>query len=100
MVTYHNTQTEVLTGDHVEFKVWAAFWRGWQQGKLYYVPGISRKNSELERDGLSWVAVHDVNGAQAGIWVEPETQQLRKTVRFIRRADDGLKPPADYNFAD
>ena len=101
MVTYHNTQTEVLPGDHVEFKVWGAFWRGWQPGRVYYVPGLSPKNSELERDGLSWVAVHDECGAQAGILVEPETQQLLKTVRFVRRADDGfIHTPPDYYFGD
>jgi hypothetical protein len=53
MVTYDNTQTEVLPGDHVEYKVWVSFWRGWQPGRVYYVPGISPKNSELERDGMS-----------------------------------------------
>jgi hypothetical protein len=101
MVTYHNTQIEVLPGDHVEFKMWAAFWRGWQPGRVYYVPGLSRRNAELERDGMSWVSVHSNRGGQAGIWIEPSTQQLRHTVRFLRRADDGFsQTPDDYYFGD
>ena len=91
MVTYYNTQTEALPGDHVEFKVWAAFWRGWQPGRVYYVPGISPKTPSLSAIVCHGSRFTTVNGAQAGIWVEPEAQQLLKTVRFIRRADDGLK---------
>ena len=101
MVTYYNTQTEVLVGDHIEFKIWAAFWRGWQPGRVHYVPGISPKNDELERDDMSWVSVHADHGGQTGIWVEPATQELRKTVRFVCRASDGFnKTPNDYYFGD
>ena len=101
MVTYHNTQIEVLPGDHVEFKIGLFFWRGWQPGRIYYVPGKSPRNPELERDGLSWVSVHADRGGQAGIVVDPSTQQLRHTVRFLRRADDGFtRTPDDYYFGD
>jgi len=101
MVTYYNTETPVLVGDHIEFKIWTAFWRGWQPGRVHYVPGISPRNPELERDGMSWVSVHSARDGQAGIWVEPSTHQLRKTVRFVRRADDDLThTPSDYYFGD
>jgi hypothetical protein len=101
MVTYYNTQTEVLIGDHVEFKVWIQFWRGWQPGRVYYVPGISPKNPELERDGMAWVSIHSPRGGQVGIWVDPLTRELRKTVRFVRRTDDELiNTPAGYYFGD
>ena len=101
MVTYHNTQTEVLIGDHVQFKTGLFFWRGWQVGRVYYVPGISPKNAELEFNGLTWVAIHDADGAQSGHIVLPETHQLKKNIRFIRRADDGLTTtPPNYYFGD
>ncbi len=101
MVTYHDSQTQVLVGDHVEFKLGLFFWRGWQPGRIYYVPGISPKNSELEYNGLTWVAIHDARGCQSGHVVLPETSQLQKNVRFVRRTDDNLNaPPGNYYFGD
>ena len=101
MVAYFNSQAEVLVGDHVEFKVWTSFWRGWQPGRVRYVPGISPKNPELEHDGMCWVSVHALECGQLGVWVEPSNRQLRKTVRFIRRSDDGLtSTSSDYYFGD
>jgi hypothetical protein len=101
MVTYYNTETQVLVGDHIEFKIWVALWRGWQPGRVHYVPGISPKNPELERDGMLWVSVHSARDGQAGIWVEPSRHQLRKTVRFVRRTDDDLThTPINYYFGD
>src|SRR5256885_637840 len=101
MVTYYNSKTEVLVGDHVEFKILLSFWRGWRRGRVYYVPGISPKNPELEFNGLTWVAIHDSNGGQSGHIVMPETYQLKKNVRFVRRADDGFEQtPSDYYFGD
>lgn len=100
-VTYHNTSTNVQIGDYVELKVWLLFWKGWQKGRVYYVPGISPKSDSLEYDGLSWVSIHDKNGSQVGVVVNPETGQLKKTVRFVRRSDDALtETPVDYSFPD
>ncbi|MBJ6802684.1 hypothetical protein [Geomonas propionica] len=100
-VTYYNTSTEVQIGDHVEFKVWLFFWKGWQKGRVYYVPGMSPKSDTLEYDGLSWVSIHDPKGSPVGVVVNPETGQLKETVRFIRRSDDELTgTPADYSFPD
>lgn len=98
---YHNSDVEVLVGDHVEFKTWIAFWRGWIPGRVYYVPGRSPMNDELEHNGLTWVGIGYGNGEQTGIVVTPETQQLRRTVRFVRRSDDGfVETPKDYYFGD
>jgi hypothetical protein len=100
-VCYHGTKTSVLVGDHVEFKIGLFFWRGWQPGRVHYVPGISPKNDELEYNGLTWVAIHDARGGQSGHVVLPETNQLRKTVRYVRRADDRFTvTPANYHFGD
>lgn len=101
IVTYHGTGVRVLVGDHVDFKLGLFFWRGWQAGRVQYVPGISPKNDELEFNGLAWVAIHDARGEQSGHVVLPKTGQLRNNVRFVRRADDGLtQTPADYRFGD
>jgi hypothetical protein len=101
MVTYHNTQTEVLVGDHVETKTGLFFWRGWKPGRVYYVPGISPKNAELEHNGLTWVAIHDARQCQSGHIVLPDTKSLKKNVRFVSRATDGFtQTPAEYYFGD
>lgn len=100
-VTYYNTSTKVQIGDYVELKVWLFFWKGWQMGRVYYVPGVSPKSDSLEYDGLSWVSIHNENGSPVGVVVNPETGQLKKTVRFIRRSDDALtETPVDYSFPD
>ncbi|MET0752081.1 MAG: hypothetical protein ABWZ66_01855 [Pyrinomonadaceae bacterium] len=100
-VFYYKTEIEVLVGDQVELKVWLYFWRGWQQGRVFYVPGISPKNEALEFNGLSWVSIHYANGEQTGILVEPETKQLQKNVRFICRSKDNFtQTPDNYYFGD
>jgi hypothetical protein len=75
--------------DYVQFKLGLLFWRGWM-GRVQYVPGISAKNDDLEFNGLTWVAIHGARGEQSGHVVLPDTGQLRKNVRFVRRADDGF----------
>lgn len=95
-MTYYETQTPVLLGDHVEFKCWTRFWRGWIPGRVRYVAGISPKNSRMEYNcrmkytGPVWISVHDGNEVAFGFRMRVDTQQLRPRVRFIRRAEDGL----------
>ena len=100
-VYYHSSSEEVLVGDRVEFRNWLFFWRGWQKGRVFYVPGSSPKNEELERDGLSWGSIENENGEQIGVLFEPDTFQLQKSVRFVGRADDGFtETPENYYFGD
>lgn len=100
-MTYHGTEVPVLVGDHVEFKLGLFFWRGWQAGRVQYVPGISPRNDDLEFNGLTWVAIHDARGEQSGHVVLPRTGQLRKNVRFVRRATDGFThTPSNYHFGE
>jgi hypothetical protein len=100
-VTYFNTQIEVRVGDYVEVKVWSEFWRGWQPGRVWYVPGLSPPNCELEHHGLTWAAIHYGRRKQVGMLVDPAIRQLQKTVRFVRRTDDELtQTPDDYYFGD
>ncbi len=85
----HYPQAIYLTGesvqldDHVKFKVWAQFWKGWQVGKIAYVPGISAKNSNFEYGGLKWVAVQFQGGELCPV-VNPKTGVIR-SVRFVSR---------------
>ena len=53
-IFYSGTQTQVLPGDHVQFKAWF-FLK--VQGIIVYVPGISPKNKELERNSHSLLAI-------------------------------------------
>jgi hypothetical protein len=100
-VYYRKTQNEVLVGGCVEFKNRLFFWRGWQAGRVYYVSGVSPKNEEPERDGLSWISIENKMSEQIGVLVEPETFQIQKSVRFVGRAEDGFtETPANYYFGD
>ena len=79
----YETGELVQLGDKVQIKVWAEFWKGWQDGVVEYVPGISKKKPQHEYNGLKWVAIGFRNG-QFGPLVDPKTGKLRK-VRFVER---------------
>jgi hypothetical protein len=79
----YETGELVQLGDRVQIKVWAEFWKGWQDGVVEYVPGISKKKTQHEYNGLKWVAIRFRSG-QLGPLVDPKTGRLRK-VRFVGR---------------
>jgi hypothetical protein len=100
-VTYSDGRTPTLLGDHVEFRIPLFFWRGWQPGRVHYVPGISPSSPSLEFGGLTWVSIHDRRGAPTGFVVDPDTHQLDAKVRFVRRTDDALcSTPEGYEFPE
>ena len=70
-------------GDRVQVKVWAEFWKGWQDGVVHYVPGISKRRPQHEYGGLKWVAIKFRNGQICPV-VDPETGKLKK-VRLVGR---------------
>lgn len=80
----YETGEPVQLGDHVQIKVWAEFWKGWQTGIVEYVPGISNKNPQLEHGGLKWVAIRLQNGQICPL-VDHESGKLKK-VKFVRRS--------------
>jgi len=99
-ITYRGSTMEVQVGDHVEFKLWLFFWQGWQKGRVEYVPGISPKNSALERDGMRWVGISG-EGVRTAVLVDAATNQTRHTLRFISRSTDDFKEtPKNYRFED
>jgi len=79
----YETGEPVQLGDRVQLKVWAEFWKGWQDGEVEYVPGVSNKKLEHEHGGMKWVAVRIQNGQICPL-VSPETGKLKK-VRLIGR---------------
>ena len=88
----YETGEPVQPGDKVQVKVWAEFWKGWQDGQVEYVPGISKRKTRHEYNGLKWVAIRFRNGEICPL-VDPKTGKLRK-VRFVERGslEKGKKP--------
>ena len=85
----YDTGDLVVLGDRVQVKFWLEFWKGWQDGEVEYVPGVSKKNLEFEHGGLKWVAIRFRNG-QIGLLVDAKSGKLRK-VRFVGRGRVGGK---------
>jgi hypothetical protein len=79
----YETGELVQLSDRVQVKVWAEFWKGWQDGEITYAPGISKKKPQHEHGGLKWVAIKFRNGEVCPL-VDPESGKLRK-VKFVRR---------------
>ncbi len=81
-VLYHDGKTVVELGDEVTARCF--FVR--RVGRVVYVPGISKKNRDMEHHGLGWVCITFVNGSRIGTVVDPKTSCLQKHVRFLRRS--------------
>ncbi len=85
-IRYFDEDVEVRLGDRVSYKS-MFFWRDWQPGHVWYVPGQGPAHPWMERFGLKWVGVHGDTGTHRGFLVEPATFRLPNTIRFERRAD-------------
>lgn len=82
----------------MRFKTGWLFWRGWQDGRIEYLPGFSPPHPQLEFNGLCWVCIRAAD-LQLAVLVDPESQQIQKSVRFVRRSeDDFCQTPADFDF--
>lgn len=90
IIRYHDSDTQVLIGDHVEFKVGLIFWKGWQKGRISYVPGLSEEDEAWEHNRIMMVSIRDSRGSRSGHVVLPDSGRLRDNIRFISRTDDGL----------
>jgi hypothetical protein len=80
--TYESGE-RVHLDDLVKIKIWVQFWKGRQDGRITYVPGVSAKKLKYEYGGLKWVAVRFKDGEICPL-VDPKTGFLKK-VRFISR---------------
>lgn len=81
---YESGETVEL-GDKVLFKAWLFFWKGWMDGTVQFVPGVSPRNPEHEHDGLKWVSI---KGREMiiGSLVEPESGVIKR-IKFVRRGE-------------
>ena len=69
------------------------------QGRVSYVPGVSKPNSKMEHNGLKWICA-EYKGAQAGLIVNPDTGVV-KGMKFVRRSDDDVEvETSSFDFHD
>jgi hypothetical protein len=80
VIRYFGSDVDVQPGDKVETRVW--FIR--RKGRIVYVPGISRFNSQFEFNGLRWVAIRSENLIIGSI-VDARYETLKRRVKFIER---------------
>jgi len=95
-VHYHGGDVAVRLGDEVSAR--SIIFR--KEGRVVYVPGVSKKNRSMEHGGLCWVGIKFSDGTLTGTIVDPDTFQLKKGVRFIKRSSetvDGLGPDEDFD---
>jgi hypothetical protein len=95
-VFYADSKTPVMIGDHVSAR--DMLFR--KQGRVVYVPGVSRKNRELEHGGLTWVAIRFQGGGITGTLVDPDSGCLRKSIRFLSRAMSEVEEIGPYEDLD
>ncbi len=84
-VYYHGGEIEVLLGDVVQTRV---FFRK-TEGRIAYVPGQSPKHPEMEIEGLTFVGIRTKDQGMIGVTVIPETNTIKKKIKFISRDPDG-----------
>ncbi len=86
-IFYADGATHVMLGDHISAR--DLLFR--KEGRVVYVPGISKKNRELEHDGLAWIGIRFKGGSISGAVIDPETSCLKKSVRFLGRSDSDVE---------
>jgi len=80
-IRYFGSEEVVALGDHVALRV---FFRK-TSGRVTYLPGVSRPRSEIDFGGLLRIGVQEQSGAFVAIHVDPETLEVKKGLRFVRR---------------
>jgi hypothetical protein len=86
-IFYCGGTIEVQLGDEVSTRVF--LFR--KNGRITYLPGVSKKNRNMENGGLSWVGIKCQRGPFIGTIVDPETFQLKKKIRFLQRSVESIK---------
>ena len=80
---HYESGEPVLLGDRVRYRFLLFFWKGWIDGVVIYVPGISSQKPKLERDGLKWIEIEGRAETIASL-IDHQTGIVRK-VRFVGR---------------
>jgi hypothetical protein len=97
-VRYSDGTTPVQLGDRVARRLWFSLFRK-KEGRVVYVPGVSRKHGEFEHDGLTWIGVKTDDGGIYGSIVLPDTGCLEKKLEFLGRdasACDAIAPEREF----
>lgn len=81
VVRYYNTGTEVLLSDRVRVRTRSV---GEQEGRVIYVPGLSKPHKMLERDGWTWVVIQCPE-RRVFVGVSPKSAFLQKDATFLGR---------------
>jgi hypothetical protein len=81
MITYKDRRTQVELGDRVETRI---FFRK-HRGRVAYVPGVSRLNATMERDGLRWIGVRLDEGGFMSVGVDPDQNFAIGNLTFLSR---------------
>jgi hypothetical protein len=95
-IYYSDGTTRVMLGDHVSVRTFV-FFRS--EGRVSYVPGISKRNRNMESNGLCLIGISHENGLFRGVWVDPDTLKLGTKYRFEKRSSepvDEMKPDDDF----
>jgi hypothetical protein len=84
VVLYSDGQTPVQLGDEVSARSFLVR----RPARVIYVPGVSKKNREMEHHGLCWVCLQFASGGRTGRVVDPKNSRLGKSIRFVKRSAD------------
>ncbi len=96
-IKYHEEDVDVLLGDVVEYKPLILFWKR-KKGRVSYIPGISKPHAEMEHNGLTWLGISGDDGTFRGIYIDPESNKVKKGIKFISRSvDDNYIGPDDLS---
>jgi hypothetical protein len=88
-VRYADSGELVLLGDIVTTRVFFFFKR---KARVVYVPGISKRRSSLEYNGLTWVGLQELTGPFLSALVDPKDSRLDKSVKLIERGEPVVLP--------
>ena len=89
-IKYFATDVAVMPGDQVRFRNWFRL----RDALIVHVPGISPKHKDFSDGPVPEVGLQSEQGYIYGIYVDPETGYLKKTVSFRERGTlDGFVLP-------
>jgi len=80
-IRYYMTEEPVELGDHVQLRL---FFKK-RIGRVSYLPGRPVHNSNIDFNGLFSVGIQIKGQAFVAVHVDPDTLDLKKSVRFIKR---------------
>ena len=86
-ICYSAGQTQVQVGDKVSARDLLLR----RDGRIVYLPGVSKKNRQMEHHGLCWVGVKFDRGTFSATIVDPKTFKLKKCIRFLGRSAEPVQ---------